>query len=210
MQPINEDEEETAISAPPPPPSALSVVLLQARRDLWSAQPPQLLAFCLNPLREYMLDPSLAIGFLILLPALLPPKLDYFLAKMVSHSWLVMIHFLYRNTREDNARSPNTIPADTLRTAATNSLLQGSRGGGNSSNSRTSRHVRKYMKPLSDWTTLIQWGVSHAKSSMASIFGLLVNPLKIRSWVDAMSHFNAFLEASGVGGELQEVRGIAI
>jgi hypothetical protein len=185
---LNEKAEDKSAPPPPPPaPSALRTVLLQARRDLWSAQ-PRFLAVFLNPIREYIVDPSLAISS-ILLPALLPPTLDDLLAKLVSHSTLVVIHLLYSHTRYQENEDDN------MRDAAKNSLLHGSTG-----------QVRVVLKPPTDLESAFQGAVSFAVSAIGDIVGLFANPKKMRSWVDAMGQFNGFLEASGVGSELQEVR----
>jgi hypothetical protein len=189
LEPLDEAKEERYIPAPtaPPPPSALAAVLLHARRDLWSAQ-PRFLAVFLDPVREYIVDPTLAISS-ILLPALLPPKLDALLAKLVSYTFLVVIHFLYSSISHQEIRNN-----DNVRDAAKNALLHG----------RTGR-VRVLLKPPSDWESAFQGAVSFVVSSIGDILGLFANPQKIRSWVEAMSQFNGFLEASGVGAELQEV-----
>lgn len=183
----HEDTEESVISTPLPPPSALCAVLLQARQDLWSAH-PRFLAVVLDPLREYIVDPSLAISF-ILLPALLSPKLDALLAKLVSYTSLVVIHFLYSHTHYQESADDN------VRDAAKNALLHGS-----------TRKVRVLLKPPSDWESAFQGAVSFTVSAIGDILGLFANPQKMRSWFDAMAQFNGFLEASGVGAELQEVR----
>jgi hypothetical protein len=192
---MDEEKEETPIQAstPPPslpPPSALGAVLVQARQDLWNAQ-PRFLAVVLDPIREFLLDPSLAISS-ILLPALLAPQLDALLAKLVSHTSLAAIHFLYSH--------PSNIDNDNVRDAAKNSLRHGSTG-----QQQVSR-FQVLLKPPSDWESAFQGAVSFAVSAVGDILGLLANPQKMRSWVDAMSQFNGFLEASGVGAELQEVR----
>jgi hypothetical protein len=156
---IDEDKEETSISAPPPPPpSALGAVLLQARQDLWSAH-ARFLAVFLDPIREYIVDPSLAIAF-ILLPALLPPKLDALLAKLVSYSCLVIIHLLYSHTRYQESEDDN------VRDAAKNSLLHG----------RTGQVRRVLLKPPSDWESVFQGAVSFAVSAIGDILGLFANP----------------------------------
>lgn len=131
------------------------------------------------------MDPGLAISS-ILFPALLSPKLDALLAKVVSYTSLVLIHFLYSHT---------TTGDDNMREAAKNSLLHGSTG-----------KVRRVMlKPPSDLESAFQGAVSFTVSAIGDIIGLFANPQKMRSWVEAMSQFNGFLEASGVGAELQEV-----
>ena len=195
MDSIDEDTEEIAISAPPPPPSELGAVLLQARRDLWSAQPPRLLAFLLGPIRDYALDPSLAVSNVIFLPALLPRVLDTFLAKLVGWTILVVIHFLYCQPVVKADTSQEEITRLTLLESSRQSLLHQSSG-----------KARWLLKPLPDWETAFQWATSHARHVLWTLAGLVVHPQKMRSWVDAMSHFNGFLEDSGVGVELQEVR----
>jgi hypothetical protein len=199
LQPIDEDTEEIAISAPPPPPNALGPILLEARRDLWKAQ-PRGLAVLLNPLREYIVDPSLAISNLVFLPALMPPILDALLAKLFSYTFLVVIHLLYcqipKNARKTDPQTNANLIRDTLRNEAKNSLLHGTSTG----------KLKVLLKPLSDWDAALRYAVAHAVSAMGALLGLLVHPQKMRAWVDAMSHFNGFLGDSGVGAELQEVR----
>ena len=195
LKPMNEEKEEIPISTPsPPPPSALGTVLLQARQDLWSAQ-PRFLAVFLDPLREFLLDPTLAISS-ILLPALFAPKLDALLAKLVSHTYLVAVHCLY--SQHHTRYHQDSTAYDGVRDAAKNSLRHGSTG----------QQVRfqVLLKPPSDWGSAFQGAVSFAVSTVGDILGLFANPQKMRSWIDAMSQFNGFLEASGVGAELQEVR----
>jgi hypothetical protein len=186
--------EETPISTPSlPPPSALGAVLLQARQDLWSAQ-PRFLAVFLDPIRGYVVDPSLAISS-ILLPALFSPKIDARLAKLVSYTSLVAIHFFYSSHTQYKKSAD-----DNVRDAAKNSLRHGSAG--------QVRRFQVLLKPPSDLESAFQGVVSFAVSAIGDILGLFANPQKMRSWVDAMSQFNGFLEASGVGAELQEVRKI--
>ena len=139
------------------------------------------------------------ISTLIFLPTLLPRVLDAFFAKLVGWTILAVIHFLYCQPTVKADASQEEIIRHTLLESSKQSLLHQSSG-----------KARWLLKPLPDWETAFQWATSHARHVLWTLAGLVVHPQKMRSWVDAMSHFNGFLEDSGVGVELQEVRIIFI
>lgn len=43
-------------------------------------------------------------------------------------------------------------------------------------------------------------------SAVGDVVGVLTNPKKMKKWVDALGQLKAYLDASGVGDELEEVR----
>ncbi|KAL3784452.1 hypothetical protein HJC23_002496 [Cyclotella cryptica] len=168
-------------------PSPLRDTLTRARSDLWRAH-PLFLAFIFEPLRDFVLDPTLAL-WCVLLPPLLrnSPKTDKCIAKILALLLFLPIKFVY-------CHIPHQDDSDT-----SSVLLQSHEA---ILRMRTTRMPN--FRPPSDARSAIQGGISFVVSAMGDIVGVMTNPKKMKKWFDAMGQLKAYLDATGVGGELEE------
>eukprot|EP00956_Cyclotella_meneghiniana_P044581 scaffold324411_cov70-Cyclotella_meneghiniana.AAC.1 len=164
-------------------PSPLRQTLTEARSKLWQAN-PIFLSVVFNPLRDFVFDPALALWCVILPPLLANhPKFDKVLSNLLSPALYVLI-LVYSHTPEKGDTS--------IRSKSNDAVMQ----------MRTPR-MPKYSPP-SDIRSAIQGGISFAISAVGDIIGVLTNPLKMKKWADAFQQMKAFLDATGVGDELEE------
>ena len=171
-------------------PSPLRTVLTQARSDLWSAH-PFIFGSIFNPLRDFVFDPALAISC-VLLPPLLnnAPTIDKLAATTLQYTLFLPIKALYCHV-------PHKDPAITdrsLRGASRDAILHTGPNMGK---------MPKYQPP-SDLRSAFQGGISFAVSAVGDIVGVMTNPKKMKKWVDALGQLKSYLDASGVGDELEE------
>ena len=164
--------------------SPLATVLTRGRRILWNG-PPSILPGLLMPLRLYILDPYLAISS-ILLPPLLPTRLDAFLATIADHFLLTVLQLMYSTNK-----GSSTSESQSLRSTAKTILLH----------SPTVPQIH----PPTDDQSAFEAGVSFVCSALIDILSVVSNPKKMQSWIQGMTQFQSYLQASGVGAELQEV-----
>ncbi|KAL7484856.1 hypothetical protein ACHAW6_010470 [Cyclotella cf. meneghiniana] len=168
-------------------PSPLRDTLTRARSDLWRAH-PLFLAFIFEPLRDFVFDPALALCC-VLLPPLLKnsPNLDKCIAKILALLLFLPIKFLYSHV----PRQQDNDTASVL-SQSHEAILQ----------MRTTRMPK--FQPPSDARSAIQGAISFVVSAMGDIVGVMTNPQKMKKWVDAIGQMKAYLDATGVGDELEE------
>ncbi|KAL9179136.1 hypothetical protein ACHAXT_000178 [Thalassiosira profunda] len=164
--------------------SPLRTVLAEARSNLWSAQPLTCHAI-FDPLRDFVFDPALAVAA-VLLPPLLGgrPGLEKFIANFLRVAIFVPLKTVY-------CRFPETASdggGDNARAAARGAVLYGA----------------PTYKPPSDTKSSFIGAISFAVGAITDVIGLVFNPQKMKKWIDSMSQLKGYLDASGVGDELEE------
>ena len=168
-----------AISAQPPPLSRTEEVLLTGRRDLWKVRLP----VYLDPFREFVIDPSLKLWTIVLPPFANWMNADGIIADWITYTSMEPMRFFLRavcSSNEDDARG-----------AAKRLLLH-----------PVAQPYR--FKPPSDFASAIRGAFAFLFSASADLIGALINPKKMRKWLDAIGNFRAYLHVSGVGAELEE------
>lgn len=160
--------------------SKTGVALTQARRALWRGHPSsKLFSFVLEPLRVFILDPTLSIQS-VLLPLLLPSAMDSFVAKACQKVGTPILTWLY-------PISPNS--GSSMRAATESAIVQ---------------PTIVTVRPPSDFQSAFQGAISFVVSAIGDVAGIMTNPKKLTGWMQALSQFNTFLESTGVGSELEE------
>lgn len=175
-------------------PSALRVVLTDAdaRHDLWTAQPP-LLYSVFDCLRNFVFDPALAVSC-VLLPPLLHPAVDKAIAVFLKVAIFFPLRTVYcRKSFPSDIQTQ--LRAGSARDLSRSVILQPS--------SDVRSRMPRYHPPSDSRAAFLQ-SVSFAVGAVGDIVGVLLNPTKMKHWADAMGQMKAYLDASGVGDELEE------
>lgn len=177
--------------------SPVRLVLTQARSDLWSAH-PIFFTSLFNPLRDFVFDPALAISC-VLLPPLFSnaPRLDRLTASCLKVALFVPIKSIYSHLPHRGSAGTTD---RSLRTASRDAILH---------TGPAQARMPKFQPP-SDLRSAFQGGISFAVSAVGDIVGVLTNPMKMKKWVDALGQLKSYLDASGVGDELEEVSTIEV
>jgi hypothetical protein len=171
--------------------SCVLQVLTNGRKDLWNSQYPysfRMLHQLLNPVRDFILDPLFAIGTIVLPPILtyLNNKyLEYAVSCMLSTS-IYFMKFLYR-----------PIPVEAhmnLRQTAKQDFMI---------NTKAAYHLPKYHPP-SDIASAFRGAIAFTLSVSADLVSLLVDRTKMVKWMETLTEFKSYLDASGVSNELDE------
>ena len=66
------------------------------------------------------------------------------------------------------------------------------------------RHRVKFARPPSDLTSAIRGAIAFGLSATADLVSVMMDRSKMTQWWESFNEFNAFLDASGVGDELEE------
>lgn len=166
-------------------------VLTVGRKDLWNSQypyPVRLFHYVWNPLRDFVLDPLFAIGTIVLPPVVTyvnSTYLDYGISSLLSMGIYVMT-IIYR-----------PIPIEShmnLRKAANQDFMI---------NTKAAYHLPKYHPP-SDFVSAFRGAIAFTLSVLADILSLLFDHTKMVKWMETLTEFKAYLDASGVTGEIDE------
>lgn len=166
-------------------------VLTNGRKDLWNSQYP--FSFGLfhqfwNPIRDFVLDPMFAIGTIVLPPLVSYTNSDYFdygVSSLLSIG-IYMMKFVYR---------PIPIEAHmNLRQTAKQDFMI---------NTKAAYHLPKYHPP-SDLVSAFRGAIAFTLSVTADVISLLFDRSKMVKWMETLTEFKAYLDASGVTGEIEE------
>lgn len=142
--------------------------------------------YVLVPIRGFLLDPILAVSTLLLPSfAQISPMIDSFLAMIVSLN-LKVLSQVYQVDNEN---------VD-LRQTARNDLLH--------NNNKATTVITSFHLPPSDFISSIRGGMAFALSAWADVVSMVMDRQKMNAWFQAVTDFKAFLDASGVGNELEE------
>lgn len=165
---------------PPKEMSRTEEVLQKGRRDLWKYSLP----LFLDPVREFVVDPSLKFWTVVLPPFANWMHADGFIASTISVASLTPMRFMLRMCATENSQ-------DNARDAAKRQLLHPSAG-------------MPRFRPPSDFASSIRGFFAFSFSAAADLIGALINPKKMRKWFDAIGNFRAYIHVSGVGAEMEE------
>jgi len=68
------------------------------------------------------------------------------------------------------------------------------------------KRSKKYIayRPPSDIVSSMRGAVAFVTSTATDIVGAILNPQKLRKWMDTLTQFNSYLTATGIGEELDE------
>jgi hypothetical protein len=161
--------------------------LSRGRKELWNAQLHRTAAIVLDPVRDYVLDPILAVSSILLPPiAASFPWTDPVLTGIV-HVHLLVVRLFYHHSLEPE-------DMDLLRSAK-NDILVNSKAAG--------LHLPRF-RPPSDVASAFRGAVAFTVSALADVVSVAMDRNKMKLWFSAVTEFKAFLAISGVGDELDE------
>ena len=156
------------------------------QQDLWNGQLNQWIAWFFDPLRDFFLDPLFAIGSHLLPPlANKIPRADGVLAFIISCNMYCM-RLIYR--------APTDVQDIDLRQTARQDMLVNNKAG---------LRIPKFTPP-SDFASAFRGAVAFGTSAAADIVSVCMDRTKMAKWFETLAEFKAYLDASGVGGELEE------
>lgn len=165
--------------------SEIHAVLTEGRMDVWNAH-PRILPFLFNPLREYLIDPALTLGTIALPPlANLVPHADAIIAQILK-ALILPLKYLY-----SFLPGPDDEGQFDLRRNAKNDIL---RAPGRPA----------MVRPPSDLYSAFRSAIAFACSAAADVIGAIMDRQKMKKWLEAIYQFKAYLDATGVGDELEE------
>jgi hypothetical protein len=154
-------------------------------QDLWNGHLSPWIAWFFDPLRDFLLDPMFAIGSHLLPPlAKAIPGADTTLAVIIRCN-LFVLRGIYR--------LPDEQSVDLRRTARQDIIV----------NNKAGLRLPKF-KPPSDLASAFRGAVAFTTSVVADIVSVFMDRKKMGKWLEALTEFKGYLDASGVGGELDE------
>jgi hypothetical protein len=146
---------------------------------------PGWIAWILDPVRDFFLDPLFAMGSILLPPlANTIPGADRILSFLISCS-LYGMRLMYR--------VPAEADLDLRKTARQDMLI----------NNKAGIHLPTF-KPPSDVASAFRGAVAFTVSAMADVVSCCMDRKKMAAWFEALTEFKGYLDASGVGSELEE------
>jgi hypothetical protein len=177
---------EDNANTPPSTESKVLTVLTQARKDLWNAHVTGITACILEPVRDFVLDPLLAICS-VLLPPLTSfvPGSDVVLARITSFFVHNGLHIIYRPVPQDEI--------DMRRRASQDMRI----------NNKAGIQLPTF-KPPSDIVSAFRGAFAFTESAIADVIKVCMDRKKMFKWSQTLTEFKGFLNVSGVGGELEE------
>jgi Lipase (class 3) len=188
------------------PSDPLTLALRDARRKLWKT-PPRYLPRLFSPLREFVLDPGMAIAGTIL-PLTTRnafPWVNALLARVTLWMLIPVLQFFYRyptavyiNERRKSRMNQDMKMAS--RVAVNRDLKRGSRF----SLLRPSIGRVILIQRPSETKSFFYIVQSFIVNIIADVFGALSNPTKYQVWVDACTQLQSYLIATGVSAELYQ------
>lgn len=146
----------------------------------------QSIAWFFDPVRDFLLDPLFAIC-----THLLPPiagavsGADTVLALIISCNMYVM-RWIYRAPTDEQ-------DIDLRQTARQDMLV----------NNKAGLRLPKFTPP-SDFASAFRGAVAFISSAAADVVSVCMDRRKMAKWFETLAEFKAYLDASGVGGELEE------
>jgi Lipase (class 3) len=166
-------------------------VLTSGRKDLWNSQYPysfRLFHQFWNPIRDFVLDPLFALGTIILPPLVNYANSDYldFGVSSILSIGIYMMKFIYR-----------PIPIEShmnLRQTANQDFMI---------NTKAAYHLPKYHPP-SDLVSAFRGAIAFTLSVSADVISLLFDRSKMVKWMETLTEFKSYLDASGVTSEIDE------
>jgi hypothetical protein len=169
-----------------PTESKVLTVLTQARKDLWNSHVTGITAWILDPVRDFILDPLFAISSILLPPLTsIIPGSDIVLSRIISFGIHYGLHFFYRPVPQDEI--------DMRRRASQDMLI----------NNKAGIRLPTY-KPPSDLASSFRGAIAFAVSAIADVVSVCMDRKKMTKWFQTLTEFKAYMDASGVGGELEE------
>jgi hypothetical protein len=126
-------------------------------------------------------DPTLTLTIILLPPLANALGVDYLVSHLLEGSFYLL-------------PSGRAHPDDYLRRNAANQVLHASPAG---------IRAPHFHRP-SDLHSALQGAFAFACGAAADIVGSLMNPRKMKKWLAALSQFKTYVDASGVGDELEE------
>jgi hypothetical protein len=177
---------EDNTSAPAPTESKVLAVLTQARKDLWNAQVTGITACILEPVRDFILDPLLAICSVLLPPITsFIPGSDTLLSSIISFGIHYGLHVIYRPVPQDEID---------MRRRASEDILISNKAG----------IKLPTFKPPSDLASAFRGAIAFIESAIADVIKVCMDRKKMSKWLQTGTEFKAYMDVSGVGGELEE------
>lgn len=150
------------------------------RRDLWSWHLP----WILRPVRELVTDPSLQFWTLLSNLTIKTQWQDTVCSKITRIGWYPFLGPLWWCSSTNATRSVETMAKDELwHTSAARPI---------------------HFSPPSDLRSAISGALAFGLSVTADIVGAILHPKKSKDWWATLSTFRSYLQASGVGAELEE------
>jgi hypothetical protein len=154
--------------------------LQAARQELWRLYLPNFLC----PYREFVLDPSLQFWTIVVTLAL-PKRWDFSISRISQTLFirptLATLRFFSKDP--DGEDLLVTAGKELLHPVAPRPL---------------------HFQPPSDIQSALSGVAAFVLSVVADVIGAFMDPVKMKKWFSAMSAFRAYLQASGVGAELEE------
>jgi hypothetical protein len=152
---------------------------------------PAIVAWALQPLRVFVIDPTLAVQS-VFLPLVVPTLINPVVARCVDLITVPVLSILYpvdEGPNKSSSSSSNSSSRDDVTKAAVKAI---------------SKPSVVAVQPPSYLQSAFQGAVSFVCSAIGDIAGLMSNPKKFEGWISALGQFNTFLQQSGVGDEMEE------
>lgn len=164
-------------------------------QDLWNARLPQVVSSVLYPIREFILDPYLAVTSILLPPLVARYPFTAPLVRGWIGCQLYTMRTIYRIPSGKRAATNRSGSLDIRSRAADDFLLQ------NNGHRGMYQHLPAFQPP-SDLKSAFRGFVAFSLSALADIVSMILDSKKMTKWFQAIADFKAYLDVSGIGGDI--------